>query len=285
MRDTMPHHPLHTRPPRPWPRLRAVLLALLAAPLLAACGDGPLPALLGGAEETYDAEDTYPFTTGGWVIHWTGSTTIRVDVPDCSITGCPGDNSFEQAVRDGISAWNGVHSDLGIDIVFQNEGADPVDGDGNPEEVQVQWDDGSGVGSGVLGFAAVDTSENTSRYIVMTTRCNVCAGFPSHDPSTVRAVAMHEWGHMLGIWSHSFDEVDLMYPFFLGQTGFSARDEATGRKAYQFSPDLNLSALPDNPFTGANASSDGHLRIECAYGYPLTEADGLHLQTSGGLEP
>ena len=46
------------------------------------------------------------------------------------------------------------------------------------------------------------------------------------DQTTTTAVATHEFGHMLGIWSHSFDSNDLMYPY-LNSPSLCNRDKRT----------------------------------------------------------
>ena len=60
------------------------------------------------------------------------------------------------------------------------------------------------------------------------------------DQTTTTAVATHEFGHMLGIWSHSFDSNDLMYPY-LNSTSLSNRDKRTLVDfLYELSPDFDL---------------------------------------------
>ena len=60
------------------------------------------------------------------------------------------------------------------------------------------------------------------------------------DQTTTTAVATHEFGHMLGIWSHSFDSKDVMYPY-LNSTSLSNRDKRTLVDfLYALSPDFDL---------------------------------------------
>lgn len=217
-----------------------ILLAAVVL-LLAACGDSPLPGL--SDDRTHSqAHDYYPFTTEGYVIHWTRGSSILVEIPSCAVAlGCISPQ-MEAAVQDGISAWNPIHDMLGLTVTFS---ATPV-----PNDVVVIWDDGFGssgypIAPGVIGFAAIlEQPANPSRIIVMTTRCNVCGPPTPHSDLNIRLTAAHEWGHMLGIWNHSYDPADLMYPYLIANRIITNRDVQTLRKAYTLDPALDLSTLP-----------------------------------------
>ena len=59
--------------------------------------------------------------------------------------------------------------------------------------------------------------------------------------SLVQSTAVHEFGHMLGIWSHSFDPKDIMYPYATSITDLSQRDKKTLTEfLYNLTPTLNL---------------------------------------------
>ena len=42
-----------------------------------------------------------------------------------------------------------------------------------------------------------------------------------------QSTAVHEFGHMLGIWTHSFDAKDIMYPYATSVSELSNRDKKT----------------------------------------------------------
>ncbi len=124
----------------------------------------------------------------------------------------------------------------------------------------ILWDDGFGssgldVPLGVIGFAAVALPPfQPSRFILMTTQCNTCSPVAPHPLQDIRVISAHEWGHMLGVWNHSPDPVDLMYPFKVGPEAISNRDALTLLHAYTFAPDLDLSGMaPNPPFSAADA--------------------------------
>lgn len=236
------------------PLLPIVLLGAAALGLLGAgCGYEPLPGQ-GGQGGTTQAADYYPFTAGGNVIHWGLGSTIRVEIPDCPFANCLA-MQFRDAVEIGITTWAPLHALLGLNVVIDKDSSD------DPDDVSVVWDDGCGVAPGVIGFAAISPPPaDPSRFILMTSGCNTCGPCPtppSHDPDTIRDIALHEWGHMLGIWNHSFDPEDLMYPFRLDQGGISNRDAHTLFQAYRQAPDLNLAGFPQNTWTQSAAAGDG----------------------------
>ncbi len=213
--------------------LTIMLLGFCVA-LLGACGDGGVP-LLSTSDETSDADDYMPFTTNGFLLHWQAGDTIVFEEPGCgALAGC--DAGDATAFRNGIQDWQEVLNSLGMAVSFIASGAN---------DVKVLWDDGTGVESGVLGFAAVNTSQDPSRRMLITTRSNA-NGFSNNSANLIRTIAVHEFGHMLGIWSHSWDSADIMYPFATSLTALSSRDKATMAYLYDFTADLNLSGLTSN---------------------------------------
>ena len=94
--------------------------------------------------------------------------------------------------------------------------------------------------SSVLGYAS------TNKYIYMRTDLS---------SSTLDFVAIHEFGHMLGIWNHSFDSNDIMYPYATGPTALSNRDKRTlADFLYQMTPTADMHDLSGplvDPVTGA----------------------------------
>ena len=238
--------------------------------LLGACGDEGVP-LLSGSEASGDADDYMPFTTQGFLLHWQAGDTIVIEDPGClPLSGCEaGDDA---AFQQGILDWQEVLNSLGMAVSFITSG---------PNDVKVLWDDGTGVESGVLGYAAINTSQDPSRHMVITTRSNA-NGFSNNSPSLIRTIAVHEFGHMLGIWSHSWDSADIMYPFATGLTTLSNRDKATMTYLYDFTPDLNLSSLTSNSL-GAPLSAP-ELSIQDKFSADAAVA-GIQATFASGMSP
>lgn len=191
-------------------------------------------------ESKSDAKDYMPFTYGGYLFHWNKGSTLRIYLPtdvsaDADTIGY--ETRYRTAFLAGISKWDSTLLNMGVTKNYS--------GTATNNDIKIEWDDGNGVDIGVLGKAVIELSENTSRKIVMTTQKNY-QGFASHSDAEITAIAAHEFGHMLGIWSHSFDIADLMYPLAEGLTEPSNRDQKTMEYLYGFTPDVNLSDLPVN---------------------------------------
>jgi hypothetical protein len=110
------------------------------------------------------------------------------------------------AFKSGVTAWSTALREVGISTSFSSSSPD----------VRVHWLSASEMknetgSANVLGFAS------TTKNIYMLKE-NV-------TESTVEAVATHEFGHMLGIWSHSFTS-NLMSPY-LKATNLSNQDKRT----------------------------------------------------------
>ncbi|HIL88810.1 MAG TPA: matrixin family metalloprotease, partial [Deltaproteobacteria bacterium] len=147
-------------------------------------------------------------------------------------------DSQESAFQSGANAWATTLSELGITISYVTSSPD----------VKVKWLTSSEMASqagssDVLGYAEWDTD----KYIYMRTDLS---------SSTLDFVAIHEFGHMLGIWNHSYDSNDIMYPYATGPTALSNRDKRTlADFLYPMTPtadmhDLSGPSLVD-PVTGA----------------------------------
>lgn len=239
-----------------------IILAIIA------CKEIPSP--VSSNEET-EADDYMPFTSNGYVFRWQKQNTITILLPTDasqigSVTGYT--LGFRAAFSSGVNQWSNVLNSLGITLIYVDSGAN---------DIRVQWDDGSGpdIGLGVVGFAEIDSASNPSRRIVMTTRLNY--DWSVHSTATIEEVASHEFGHMLGIWSHSFDPVDRMYPYVQGQAGLSGRDLGTMEYVYSLSADVNLSSWTQNPISVPVLPAHIHpFSIKCSFGFEsLNEVDGF----------
>ena len=211
--------------------------------------------------ETGQAKDYMPFASGRNVVRWEANKTIRImlaedprELPEGEAEEGERVRGWEPAMNDwfvvGASTWNAALATIGVEIVW-------VD-DGEPNDVTVGWtSDASRLGGGtVLGVAAFRGEEhNPSRYILMSALYDLGINDEPTRRNTIIAVAAHEMGHMLGLWSHSTSHEDIMFPRIDTQAPpvLSSRDQLTLVRAYQQPVDVDLSLWPAN--TEALASS------------------------------
>ena len=67
--------------------------------------------------------------------------------------------------------------------------------------MNVEWVDGSTLNPGILGYASTNKILTMSRTL---NKFQSDADNYYHSDFTVQYIATHEFGHMLGIWNHSF---------------------------------------------------------------------------------
>ena len=225
--------------------------AFLFAFLFASCGELPLVE----ENEEKKAKDIYPFTSSGFVLTWKGQSEILVYIPNTAGAGFDPDVHFNEA-RDAFNVWKGILAKQGVNLTLTT-----VDG---ANDVEIAW---FRTDSNLLGRASVNPGSNPSR------RVDLAYGTTTgvFDPSVVYRIALHEFGHMFGLWSHSFSKDDVMYPSLLDLPGLSERDLETFDYAYGLTPDLNLGSLPRNtivdPETAEGNSSPSWFAfvIECFF--------------------
>ena len=193
------------------PLTRRNLLVGGSGLLLFGCGD---------SESYTTAKDYYP-VTNRYIFHWgkNGSIVIDKDATNAtySLRGSTNElNWFETGVNDWVNTLN----EIGISVSFSTSSPD----------VKVYWLNSSQM-LAKAGSSYVLGQATTEKEIYM---------LKGQDQTTTTAVATHEFGHMLGIWSHSFDSNDLMYPY-LNSTSLSNRDKRTLVDfLYELSPDFDL---------------------------------------------
>ena len=192
------------------PLTRRNLLAGGSGLLLFGCSD---------SESYTTAKDYYP-VTNRYIFHWGKKSQIVIDKDATNATYSLGGSTNELSwFETGVNAWVNTLNEIGISVSFT----------GSPH-VKVYWLNSTQM-LAKAGSPYVLGQATTEKEIYM---------LKGQDQTTTTAVATHEFGHMLGIWSHSFDSNDLMYPY-LNSTSLSNRDKRTLVDfLYELSPDFDL---------------------------------------------
>ncbi|HBM54623.1 MAG TPA: hypothetical protein DDZ97_16115, partial [Deltaproteobacteria bacterium] len=160
-----------------------------------------------GDSESYTAaKDCYPVTSR-YIFHWGKNSSIVIDKNATNATYSLGGSVNELSwFETGVNAWANTLNEIGISVSFSTSSPD----------VKVYWLNSTQM-LAKAGSSYVLGQATTEKEIYM---------LKGQDQTATTAVATHEFGHMLGIWSHSFDSNDLMYPY-LNSTSLSNRDKRT----------------------------------------------------------
>lgn len=193
------------------PLTRRNLLVGGSGLLLFGCGD---------SESYTTAKDYYP-VTNRYIFHWGKNSSIVIDKDATNATYSLRGSANELSwFETGVNDWVNTLNEIGISVSFSTSSPD----------VKVYWLNSSQM-LAKAGSSYVLGQATTEKEIYM---------LKGQDQTTTTAVATHEFGHMLGIWSHSFDSNDLMYPY-LNSTSLSNRDKRTLVDfLYELSPDFDL---------------------------------------------
>ena len=193
------------------PLTRRNLLVGGSGLLLFGCGDS----------ESYTAAKDYYPVTNRYIFHWGKNGSIVIDKDATNATYSLGGSTNELSwFETGVNDWVHTLNEIGVSVSFSTSSPD----------VKVYWLNSSQM-LAKAGSSYVLGQATTEKEIYM---------LKGQDQTTTTAVATHEFGHMLGIWSHSFDSNDLMYPY-LNSTSLSNRDKRTLVDfLYELSPDFDL---------------------------------------------
>jgi hypothetical protein len=193
------------------PLTRRNLLVGGSGLLLFGCGDS----------ESYTAAKDYYPVTNRYIFHWGKNGSIVIDKDATNATYSLGGSTNELSwFETGVNDWVNTLNEIGVSVSFSTSSPD----------VKVYWLNSSQM-LAKAGSPYVLGQATTEKEIYM---------LKGQDQTTTTAVATHEFGHMLGIWSHSFDSNDLMYPY-LNSTSLSNRDKRTLVDfLYELSPDFDL---------------------------------------------
>ena len=228
------------------PLTRRNLLVGGSGLLLFGCGDS----------ESYTAAKDYYPVTNRYIFHWGKNSSIVIDKDATNATYSLRGSANELSwFETGVNDWVNTLNEIGISVSFSTSSPD----------VKVYWLNSSQM-LAKAGSPYVLGQATTEKEIYM---------LKGQDQTTTTAVATHEFGHMLGIWSHSFDSNDLMYPY-LNSTSLSNRDKRTLVDfLYELSPDFDL-----HDVAGPLVHSSTGVRIP-HYVSSLT-TNGCQIRTSTG---
>ncbi|MDX2470885.1 MAG: matrixin family metalloprotease [SAR324 cluster bacterium] len=179
-----------------------LMLVLLTSLSFSSCADAPDPTADNASTGTVN--DYY--SVGTEIYRWPSGKRITILLPansDVSTTGYT--SAHRVAFLKGITDWDSTIDGAGISYEIVTSGT---------ADIIVSWS--ATLGTGILGYAT------SAGYINMATY--VYSAAISTD--TIYTTANHEFGHALGLWSHSYDSADVMYPYEMGVT-ISGRDKAT----------------------------------------------------------
>ncbi len=149
-------------------------------------------------------------------------------------------NAYVEAAKSALSAWESALSGL-ISFTYIN--------DPSAADVKIVF---AGIAkktdNQLLGF----TQHNSANgYInkVQVTLYTIGPNYKNLPDASVYNVALHEFGHMLGIWGHSDDKTDIMFassdPNNQNRISLSEKDKNTARALYE---------IDKNPYsTGVNS--------------------------------
>ena len=183
-----------------------ILLIIFLCLILNSCGDSSV---------FNESKDYYPVSQwdDGTIYHWGKNNIIKIHInsDNVDLTSIK-ESNYISSFKAGITEWEETLLSLGIKIEYVTSNAD----------INIKWVSGNTLAKGVMGFAS------TNKIITMSRTNNLYKSNSHHSDSTIKKIAIHEFGHMLGIWTHSFDPNDIMYPYITANTAqLSNRDKKT----------------------------------------------------------
>ena len=207
----------------------------------------------GGARENLKDSDDPSATIEGWSLCLNEAFVAGITAPQSAWSECllashyGTDPEGRPSELNAPGPWTEVFEQVGLSIEYVSSGAN---------DIRVIWTDeiceiiGEKEGCNVLGFASFASTGEPSRYVVLSTLVeHIGRGIGQADvPKIILAVTAHEFGHILGIWSHSTDTDDLMYPSLQLDvvSSLSERDQASLIRAYSLPADIDLAEWPKN---------------------------------------
>jgi hypothetical protein len=198
-------------------RLLSLLVIALSLALLSCGGGGgttPDPNNPGQVTPP-DTTDTYNFHTNGKVIRFQKGSSVSVHVFDG--TGVSGYQSgFKSNVERYVQKWNDIGQMYGLFAIGLTNTPDFA-------AVVVRWTESLGGNTaGRTTYSYTGSRLDLPVDIQLATR----VGGNLVTSQDISMAALHEMGHALGLWDHSSNSRDVMYPV-ASSVSFSKRDIAT----------------------------------------------------------
>ena len=196
-----------------------LMLILLTSLSFFSCADAPNPA--SDNASTGSVNDYY--SVGTSIYRWPNGKRITVLLPaDADVTTSGYTPAHRVAFLKGLTDWDTTLAGAGISYEVVSSGT---------ADIIVSW-------SAILGDGLTLGYASSNGYINMA----INLSFGAINLDTIYTTANHEFGHALGLWSHSFDTADVMYPYEMGVT-ISGRDKANLAWVYTKPADYTLTGV------------------------------------------
>ena len=212
-----------------------ILLFALLACWISGCGGG------GGSSSNgiEPSPDDYILSAlnNGNVVRWTEPIPVYMNQVNVPADWKQADVTF---FLDAMDEWANA-SQKKLSFETQTSPSDPC--------ITVRWvkDHPLGQDPPTIGGSQLHTSTFGGKTYIQRVEIELAVDGSTGSPladNIMRLLSIHELGHAIGIWGHSDNPNDIMYPELGSQTGLSTRDINTINRLYTLTP--NVTQLPQS---------------------------------------